>query len=504
MNKRSSGIILHISSLPGKYGIGTLGEEAFRFVDFLKEAGQTYWQILPLGPTGFGNSPYQSFSAAAGNPYFIDFDDLLSIGLLEKNDYEGILFAETPDFVDFGRLYELRYPVLRKAYENAKGRFAKELSAFEKENGEWLTDYCMFMAVKAHFDMRPLSEWPDRDIARRKPEAMEQYRKLLAEEIGFYAFMQFIFFRQWDSLKTYAGKQGIKIIGDLPIYVSADSAEVWSKPELFKLSANGRLKCVAGVPPDLYSETGQLWGNPIYSWQHHEKTGYEWWIWRIKRSMKLFDVLRIDHFRGFANYWEVPADAETAIDGKWVTGPGMKLIEAIRKAVPDVSIIAEDLGCLDEKAVKFFDQAGYPGMKVLVYAFDTSQESIYLPHNCPPNSITYTSTHDSPTFVDWYQHDLFRDSLDYARVYMRLYDNEGVNWGAIKTAWGSPSLVAMTQFQDVLGLGEDARMNLPGTLEKNWEWRVRAQAINSDVAAQMHNITKWYWRLPSQCSISEV
>ncbi len=492
---RASGIVMHISSLPNPYGIGTFGDSAYAFIDFLHQSKQTYWQILPLVPTGYGDSPYQSCSAAAGNPYFIDLDYLRRDGLLEFDQYAYVNYGQNLDYVDYGTLYTARYHVLRLAFQQGKTKLKAELDAFRAAQAEWLPDYALFMSIKAHFGMVALADWPDADLRRRKPAALKKYAELLAEEVIFHEFLQLLCFKQWFALKSYANAQGIKIIGDIPIYCAEDSAEAWAQPKLFKLDSTGAPSVVAGVPPDLYSKTGQLWGNPIYDWDHHEKTGFAWWIWRIQHTQKFYDVIRIDHFRGFESYWEVPAGETTAMSGKWVKGPAMKFINAIRNAVPDVEIIAEDLGDLNNDVRDFLAETGLPGMKLLVDAFDPSSESEFLPHNIIKNCIAYTSTHDSPSFIDFFYNKATKQQQDYASDYLRLQAHEGLNWGAVKTIWASPACLAMAPMQDILGLGADARMNEPATLGgKNWQWRVRFDALNDNVERILRDVTTTYWR----------
>jgi 4-alpha-glucanotransferase len=495
---RGSGLILPISALPNQYGIGTFGESAYRFVDFLEKAGQSYWQILPLSPTGFGDSPYQSCSARAGNPYFIDFDMLCAVGILAKEDYAFADFGQDPDSVDYGKVYEHRFPVLRRAYERGRVAFAGEYKAFCAENAYWLDDYALFMAIKQRFGMAALSEWPDEGIRRREQSALITYTNLLAEEMEFQRFLQWLFFWQWSRLKAYAEKKGVGIIGDLPIYVAEDSVEVWAHPELFRLKEPGVPSVCAGVPPDFYSATGQLWGNPVYDWEHHKKTGYAWWLGRLKAAAELYDVIRIDHFRAVHNYWAVPHGETTAEDGHWEPGPGMAFIHAIRQELPHARFIAEDLGDMDKETVAFIHSTGFPGMAVAVYAFNPDASSPYLPHNITPARAAYTSTHDSPTFVEWLSQEAGDGERAFAFDYMRLRIEEGIGWGVVKSVWGSPACIAVAQMQDVLGLGADARMNTPSTLGgRNWRWRIRAEALNDTVAAMLRRVTQIYGRLPA-------
>lgn len=493
---RSSGVVMHVSSLPGPHGIGTFGAGARAFVDFLQRAGQRYWQMLPLVPTGFGDSPYQSCSGSAGNPYFIDLERLVEEGLLTRDETESADFGDSVDYVDYGRLYENRLPLLRLAFRRGRAKLARKIRAFEKQNRDWLADYALYMAQKEKFGMAPLSAWPDADLLARRPEALAAASAELAEEIEFHVFLQYLFFSQYAELKAYAEKAGVRIIGDLPIYVSEDSVEVWCDGPLFALDGPARPSAVAGVPPDLYSASGQLWGNPLYDWSAHERDGFSWWIDRLKRLSRLCDVIRIDHFRAFHTYWEVPAGEETALNGHWKKGPGMKLIKAIRQALPETGIIAEDLGDLDEKARAFIHRSGIPGMSVLVYAFDPGGDSMYLPHNIGRERIAYTSTHDSPAFVDWLANEAGAEERAFAADYLRLREDEGIAWGAIKSVWASPAMIAMAPMQDVLGLGADARMNRPSTLGGlNWRWRVREEALNDQVARTLRQITHVYRRL---------
>ena len=494
---RRSGLVLPISSLPSAQGIGTLGESAYHFVDFLKKAGQTYWQILPLSPTGYGDSPYQSCSSRAGNPYFIDLELLEKDGLLEPEDYLYVDFGQHPDYVDYGQLYKTRLSVLRKAYARGQDSQAAELVAFRAENADWLGDYALFMALKERYGMLPLAKWPDKAILRREEASLATYRNLLAGEIAFYEFVQMLFFAQWAKLKAYANENGVSIIGDVPIYVAEDSVEVWVEPEMFLLESPGIPSAVAGVPPDLYSKTGQLWGNPLYDWEAHRRDGYSWWIHRLRHLSRFFDVIRIDHFRGFYNYWRVEAGEETALGGKWVPGPGMEFVSAIREALPEMGFIAEDLGDLDEEVHEFITETGLPGMSVLAYGFDPEGESAYLCHNITKNRVAYTSTHDSPTFVGWLYSEATDEERAFAEDYLRLQGTEGIGWGAVKSAMMTAANLCMCPLQDVLGLGLDSRLNTPSTLGgQNWRWRIRREALNDHVAGLLRAACKTYRRLP--------
>ena len=492
---RSSGVIMHISSLPGKYGIGTFGEEAYKFGDFLKEAGQKYWQILPLGPTSFGDSPYQSFSAFAGNPYFIDFDLLRKDGLLEKEDYESVDFGSNEEDIDYGIIFRNKMKVLRKAYENSKSKDIKELKLFIEEEDAWLDDYALYMSVKNSFDLRSWQTW-DEDIRLRKPEAMFKYKEDLKDDISYWKFLQFEFFKQWTKLKTYLNELGIEIIGDMPIYVAEDSADVWANPDAFMLDKETlRPLKVAGCPPDIFSATGQLWGNPIYDWNYMDDTGYSWWIDRVRESFKLYDILRIDHFRGFEAYWQIPYGDETAVNGEWVKGPGIKLFNAIKEELGEVNVIAEDLGYLTQEVIDFRNETGFPGMKVLQFAFDSREESDYLPHNYPVNSISYTGTHDNDTFRGWFEVTGNREDVEYSKKYLKLTEEEGYNWGFIRGVWSSVSHTAIALMQDFLNLGNEARINYPSTLGGNWQWRVKDDALTDELAEKIYDITKLYGRV---------
>ncbi len=492
MITRSSGILMHIASLPSPYGIGTFGKEAYEFVDFLVEAGQSYWQILPVGPTGAGDSPYQSFSTFAGNPYFIDLDLLKEEGILTKEEYENADFGNDPEKVDYEKMFNNKMPILRIAFQNSKGKYKDELKNFRFENKAWLEDYALYMAVKSEFDLKSWQEW-DTDIKLRKKTALEHYKEELKNEIDYWVFLQYIFFKQWAALKNYANINGIKIIGDIPIYGAEDSADTWANSEVFMLDEEKRPIVVSGCPPDAFSATGQLWGNPIYNWSHLEKTHYKWWIERIKGNINLYDVTRIDHFRGFESFWQIPYGEPTAVNGKWVKGPGIKLFNAVKEVLGEVDIIAEDLGYLTQEVIDFRDASGYPGMKVLEFAFDTREESDYLPHNYEKNCIVYTGTHDNDTVMGWFENTQKSDT-DFAKRYLKLNKKEGYNWGFIRGALSSVGNLAIAQMQDYLGLGSEARMNIPSTLGGNWLWRVKREYLSHKLAKKINKITKLYGR----------
>lgn len=491
--KRMSGIVLPVFSLPGAHGIGTMGAHARKWIDFLADSGQRIWQILPLSPTGFGDSPYQSCSAIAGNPYLIDLDTLVADGLLTREETENCDFGHDIDHVDYSLLYQNRLPLLRKAFE--RGRGGEGFAAFVKEQKPWLSDYALFMALKERYGMKPLSRWPDKDIVARDKTALRKANAECAEAVAFHSFIQYLFFGQWGSVKEYAKKRGVKIMGDLPIYVAEDSVEVWTRPELFQLKAPAKPAKVAGVPPDFYSATGQLWGNPLYNWAAHESEDYKWWLSRISHARSFYDIIRIDHFRGFYNYWSVPSGMKTADKGRWVKGPGISFVQRLIRSMPPASLVAEDLGDIGADVWKFFHETGLPGMKVLVYAFNPEGESDYLPHRVPRNSVSYTSTHDSPTFCDWLTGEASEGERELAVRYLRLREDEGFHWGAVCAVWGSQSRIAMAQFQDVLGLGKDARINTPATVGGgNWRWRVREDALNGGVSKRLLEVTKTYGR----------
>lgn len=490
--KRSSGILMHITSLPSPYGIGTFGKEAYEFVDFLVKAGQKYWQILPLGSTSFGDSPYQSFSAFAGNPYFIDLDFLSKKGLLQKKDYETLDFGHNPESVDYEKIFKSKMKVLKVAYNNAKNKYSKNTEIFRENNKLWLEDYALYMAVKEKFQLKPWKFW-DEDIKLRKESALNTYKRELKEEIEYWVFLQYLFYKQYEELKAYANSKGIKIIGDIPIYVAEDSADTWANSNIFLLDENKTPTVVAGCPPDAFSETGQLWGNPIYDWKALEEEDYQWWIERIDASRKIYDVIRIDHFRGFESYWQIPYGEETAVNGTWVKGPGIKLFNAIKKALGNVEIIAEDLGFLTEEVVNFRIESGYPGMKVLQFAFDSREESDYLPHNYEKNCVVYTGTHDNYTVNGWFKN-TNKPDVDYAVRYLNLNEKEGYNWGFIRGALSSVGSLAIAQMQDYLGLEDEGRMNIPSTLGGNWQWRVKKEALTEELAEKINKITKLYGR----------
>ena len=487
---RESGILMHITSLPGKYGIGSMGKHAFSFVDFLRQAGQRCWQILPLSPTGFGDSPYQSCSAFAGNPYLIDFENLMDAGLLTEAELEAADWGSREDRVDFGRQYEEKLRLLGLAF----GRFTgtEEFERFCRENNAWLSDFALFMALREENGGKPWYAW-EQPLKHRDPEAMWQARKRLQERIRFHCFVQYLFFTQWGRLHRYATERGISIIGDVPIYVPLDSVDVWADPELFQLDDSLAPTEVAGVPPDFFSEEGQLWGNPLYRWEEMAKGGYSWWLRRLEAAGRLYDRVRLDHFRGFESYWAVPAGDETAKGGRWVKGPDMAFLGLLQEKLPQLQIIAEDLGILTEDVKQMHKASGFPGMKVLSFAFD-SPDSEYLPHNCIPNSVCYTGTHDNMTALQWLE-TTSEETLAYAKDYMQLTEAEGFVWGLIRTAMGTVCDLCIVPMQDYLELGAEGRMNFPGTLsDLNWTWRAKDGIINGKLAEKILKLTKLYGR----------
>ena len=491
--KRSSGILMPIFSLPSPYGIGTMGKAAYDFVDFLKAAGQSWWQILPVGPTSYGDSPYQSFSTFAGNPYFIDLDALIKEKLLTKKEVEAVDWGENEEKVDYEKIYLSRFDILHKAKDRGFERDREKIKAFEEENKGWLFDYALFMALKRHFDMKSWIEWEDEDIRLRRPTALEKYTALLKEDIELYIYIQYLFFNQWEKLKAYAKENGIGIIGDLPIYVAMDSADVWANPSFFKLDEKNLPKEVAGVPPDYFTEDGQLWGNPLYDWDAMHKDGYGWWIRRVGGAKKLYDVLRIDHFRGFESYWAVPYGEKTAKNGRWVKGPGIYFVNIITGWFDDMQFIAEDLGCLTPEVHELLKESGLPGMKVLEFAFDPINPSDYLPHNYDRNCVCYAGTHDNTTLAAW-RTEANRKEVKFAEKYLGLNDKEGFVQGILRGGMSSAADLFVTQMQDYLGLGTEARINTPGILGGNWQWRMKKGAATKALAKKIAYMTKIYGR----------
>ena len=480
---RTSGILMPVSSLPSPYGIGSLGAEAYRFVDFLAAAGQRYWQILPIGPTGYGDSPYQSFSAFAANPYFIDLDALEQRGLLTHDEIARFDFGpDAPEGIDYGALFRTR------CFDAGEDAFRDFCAA----NAFWLDDYALFMALKAENGMRAFSLWP-KDVRARRPAALAAARARLAGQVRFWQVVQYLFYEQWAALKAYANAKGVEFIGDIPIYVSPDSSDLWADPSLFQVDADGALTEVAGCPPDAFAADGQLWGNPLYNWDVHLKTGCAWWIRRLRHASAVYDVVRIDHFRGFESYYAIPARDKTAVNGVWRKGPGTAFIDVIRRKLPDVRIIAEDLGYLTDDVKALLRASGFPGMKVLQFAFDSREESDYLPHNYTQNSVVYTGTHDNTTTADW---ELSAPAGDvaFARRYLDVEGGADFTRRFIRAALASVSDTAVIPMPDWLGLGAEARINTPSTLGGNWLWRMDPAALTDALAADILALTKLYGR----------
>ena len=488
---RESGILMHISSLPGPYGIGTMGKNAYEFVDFLKKSGQKVWQILPLSPTGYGDSPYQSCSAFAGNHYLIDLETLMDNGLLEKQEAESFFWGENEEKADFGALYENRSKVLRLAF----GRFVpdEKYNKFVSENESWLSEYALFTAIKDSLGGIPWTEWPE-ELRLRDKKSLKEKREELRGDIAFKYFLQFEFFSQWEKLRGYANENGIKIVGDIPIYVPLDSADVWAEPGEFLLDENLNPKRVAGCPPDSFSADGQLWGNPIYDWDKMKENGFAWWKRRLGAAKHMYDIIRIDHFRGFESYWSIPAGDKTAMNGRWEQGPGMDFINAV-KSIPDVDFIAEDLGYVTPEVRKLQEDSGYPGMKVMQFAFDSREAGNYLPHTYPENSVVYSGTHDNPTLVQWLS-DVAESDLEEGKKYLGLTEEEGLVKGLIRGCMASNSRLCVILMQDYLELGAEARMNLPGTLsDKNWTWRAKPGFASEELGKYILEITNRFGRI---------
>ena len=478
MLKRGAGILMPISSLPAPYGIGTFGKSAYEFADSLKRARQSYWQVLPLGPTSYGDSPYQSFSAFAGNPYFIDLDTLLEEELLTKEEIDACYWLDSEEEVKYDAVYYYRFPLLKKAYERSRHGETEEYRAFCAKNSHWLDDYALYMALKGHFGNKEWMKWEE-PIRLRKPEAVKRYEELLREEIGYWKFLQFKFYEQWEQLKNYVNGLGISIIGDIPIYVALDSADVWTHPELFQLDPDTLTPLrVAGVPPDAFSDDGQLWGNPLYDWDKIEETGFAWWKDRMRASARLYDVVRIDHFIGVVQYYSIPYGAEDGKTGEWKQGPGKKLTDAINEAAGDAKIIAEDLGIFCPAVKELLRETGYPGMKIIEFAFSGDRFNEHLPHCYEPNSVVYGGTHDNETLVGYFKPEARQWwELQYIADYLGAAHHEEVPDKVFRAAYGSVASVAVFQMQDVLGLGNEARMNTPGPVGGNWKWRMKPGAF---------------------------
>ncbi len=492
---RESGILLPIASLPSAYGIGCFSRHAYQFVDFLEASGQKYWQILPLGPTGYGDSPYQSFSTFAGNPYFIDLEGLIEDGLLTAEECKGFDFGKNKRYINYEKIYLSRFKALKLAYRKSNIENKPSFQKFVEENSFWLDDYALFMSIKAGFQNVSFMEWDD-EIRLRRKEAVNYYRELYAEDIKFYQFIQYIFWVQWTKLKKYANGKDIKIIGDIPIYVALDSADSWSDSKLFQFDQDSNPVAVAGCPPDAFSSTGQLWGNPLYDWDYHNRTGFEWWTKRIKHCFTLYDVVRVDHFRGFDEYYSIPYGDKTAEFGTWKKGPGIEIFKKLESKLGKLNIIAEDLGYLTESVLELVKETGYPGMKVLQFAFDSREESDYLPHNYDKNCVVYTGTHDNDTIRGWLKA-VNKEDKKFALDYINC-ENENakdIHWYFIRLALGSVADLAIIPMQDYLGLSSKARINTPSTIGDNWRFRILEKEMCQSLAEKIKKLTKLYGRL---------
>lgn len=493
---RSSGILLPVTSLPSQYGIGCFDRSAYEFVDQLVKAGQHYWQILPMGPTGYGDSPYQSFSTFAGNPYFISPEELVKKGFLSREDCEQSAEGTSESCVRYGLIYEKRFALLRKAFVGSSIETDPDFNNFVQENQDWLPDYALFMAIKDSKGGKSFLEWEE-DIRLRQAEAMVSYKNKLMDDVNFYQFLQYEFYSQWKALREYANEQGVKIIGDIPIYVAMDSADAWAHPELFQFNEDGRPIGVSGCPPDAFSETGQLWGNPLYNWDVHREQEYAWWIARIRACFNWYDMVRIDHFRGFDEYYAIPYGSKTAKHGKWEPGPGMDLFRAIRRELGELPIIAEDLGYLTDSVRQMQAESGFPGMKVLQFAFDSREDSDYLPYRYDRNSVVYTGTHDNNTTYSWWS-EIAKEDKAVALRYMnsgRFSTARKLTWKLICLAMSSVSDLCVIPMQDYLALPDIARTNTPSTLGSNWMWRMKKGAFSDKLCDKIYRMTKLYGRL---------
>jgi 4-alpha-glucanotransferase len=504
--KRSSGILLHPTSLPGRFGIGDFGGEAYRFVDWLAAAGQVYWQIMPLTPTGYGDSPYASYSAFAGNTNLVSPEMLVESGLLAESDIQN-----TPDLpaerVDYGKVIEYKRGLLEKAFNNFRAKaktdeaLRRDFEGFRDFASVWLEDYALFAALRDGHKGADWNKW-ETGLVKREHGALEGARRAFAERVEAHGFFQYVFFTQWIKLKRYANERGVQVIGDMPIFVAHNSADVWSRPHLFKLKEDGSPAVVAGVPPDAFSETGQLWGNPIYDWERVRGDGFKWWVDRVRETLKIVDVLRLDHFRGFASFWEVPAEHETAEHGQWVKAPGRELFNSLKGALGGkLPIIAEDLGTITPDVHALRDEFGFPGMRVLQFAFGGDPHDTHLPHEYTPNTVAYTGTHDNDTVVGWFQQRSRDDASEGEKRERELClkylgtDGSEINWDFIRAAQMSVADICVAQLQDVLGLSSDARMNTPASAEGNWAWRFTEGALADELRARLREMTEIYGRL---------
>ena len=495
---RTAGILLSVSSLPSKYGIGCFSKSAYEFADWLKEAGQSYWQILPLGPTSYGDSPYQSFSTYAGNPYFISLEDLIEEGVLTEKECEKLETESKEGTIDYKKLYEDRYPILRKAYERSNISENPDYQQFLAENEWWLSDYALFMAVKDRFEGRPWTEWAE-DIRLRWGNAMDYYRRELYFDIEFQQYLQYQFYLQWNQLKTYANERGIQLVGDIPIYVSMDSADAWAHPELFQLDGDNVPLAVAGCPPDGFSADGQLWGNPLYRWDYHRETGYQWWVSRLAHCFRLYDVVRIDHFRGFDEYYSIPYGENSAVNGHWEKGPGIDLFREVEQALGWKQVIAEDLGYVTDSVRRLVQESGFPGMKVLEFAFDSRDSGCandYLPHNYTENSVAYTGTHDNETLAGWWK-SITPEEQKMVREYLcdQYTPQSKLGKSLISLILRSRSVLCVIPMQDYMGLDNRSRINKPSTVGTNWKWRLAKSDLTEDLKQEIHGMTLRYGRM---------
>ena len=495
---RAAGILLSVTSLPSKYGIGCFSKSAYDFVDWLKEAGQTYWQILPICPTSYGDSPYQSFSTFAGNPYFISLEALIEEGVLTEEECDSMNFGNVEDDIDYEKQYWARYPLLRRAYERSNISQNQDYLRFVEENRWWLDDYALFMAVKNYFDGAPWTKWPE-DIRLHWGFALDYYRRELYYDIEFQQYLQFKFFQQYRALKAYANEKGIQIIGDIPIYVAMDSADTWAHPELFQLDEHNVPTAVAGCPPDGFSATGQLWGNPLYRWDYHRQTGYDWWLSRLWYCFQLYDVTRIDHFRGFDEYYSIPYGAATAMEGHWEKGPGLELFRRVEQVLGWHEVIAEDLGYVTDSVRWLVQESGFPGMKVLEFAFDSRDSGSandYLPHNYTENCVVYTGTHDNETITGWFD-SISKEEQQSARDYLcdQRQPKKYLYRSFIALVMRSCAKYCIIPMQDYLGLDNSCRMNTPSTVGTNWRWRMKEGALTQELCQDILQTTKRYGRM---------
>ena len=490
---RASGILMHLSSLPGPYGIGTMGKRAYDFVDFLAASGQKYWQILPLSPTGYGNSPYLPVSTFAGNPFFVDPELLREEGLLTQEELDSFSWGADPEYVDYGLVYRERNKLLTLAFRRFSPEGNEEYRVFFNRCRDWIEDYGLFMALKEKYGGASWQTWPI-SLMMRLPEALKEFREVLDERIRFQYFAQFLFHQQWFRLRKYANDKGIRIIGDVPIYLPLDSAEVWANPELFQLNLSRRPRLVAGCPPDSVYKNGQTWGNPLYNWENLKADGYEWWVRRLKAAGRLYDVVRLNHFHGFLRYWAIPVEEGVPQKGSWMDGPGADFIRTIQKRLPKVEFIADDLGGLNSSVQELEASGGYPGMRVVQYAFDSRGTGIYYPNLYPENSVCYSSIHDDPPLKYWLDNASSED-LAKAKSFLGLNEKEGFVWGMIRGGMASASRLCIVQMQDYLELGEEGRMNRPGTQsERNWAWRAKDGVFTPELAAKIAGLSKQWQR----------